>query len=86
MDRNILGDLQNLSLYTIQVRTVRVEKRINDIVNRLNRTKVERKPDLKGKLEVIVWIKYEVALASNQYFLQDDLIVSIELKCCGLHL
>lgn len=32
-----------------QVRTVRVEKRINDIVNRLNKTKVERKPDLKGK-------------------------------------
>ncbi|KAH7524209.1 hypothetical protein FEM48_Zijuj06G0094900 [Ziziphus jujuba var. spinosa] len=29
------------------VRTVRVEKRINEIVNRLNRTKVERKPDLK---------------------------------------
>ncbi|KAM6568114.1 hypothetical protein CsatB_016099 [Cannabis sativa] len=30
------------------VRTVRVEKRINEIVNRLNRTKVERTPDLKG--------------------------------------
>ncbi|KAM6543717.1 hypothetical protein CsatB_008164 [Cannabis sativa] len=29
------------------VRTVRVEKRINEIVNRLNRTKVERTPDLK---------------------------------------
>ncbi|XP_042515808.1 coiled-coil domain-containing protein 25 isoform X1 [Macadamia integrifolia] len=29
------------------VRTVRVEKRINEIVNRLNKTKVERKPDLK---------------------------------------
>jgi hypothetical protein len=28
---------------------VRVEKRINEIVNRLNKTKVERKPDLKGK-------------------------------------
>lgn len=27
---------------------MRVEKRINEIVNRLNRTKVERKPDLKG--------------------------------------
>lgn len=32
----------------VQVRTVRVEKRINEVVNRLNRTKVERKPDLKG--------------------------------------
>ncbi|KAL8522001.1 hypothetical protein ACS0TY_012235 [Phlomoides rotata] len=30
------------------VRTVRVEKRINEIVNRLNKTKVERTPDLKG--------------------------------------
>lgn len=31
-----------------QVRTVRVEKRVNEIVNRLNKTKVERTPDLKG--------------------------------------
>ncbi|CAL5432439.1 unnamed protein product [Camellia sinensis] len=31
------------------VHTVRVEELINEIVNRLNRTKVERKPDLKGK-------------------------------------
>ncbi|XP_047312258.1 coiled-coil domain-containing protein 25-like [Impatiens glandulifera] len=36
------------------VRTVRVEKRINEIVNRLNRTKVERKPDLKGEREAII--------------------------------
>lgn len=50
---NIQGDLQNLC--PIQVRTVRVEKRINDIVNRLNRTKVERKPDLKGKLEMTIF-------------------------------
>ncbi|KAF5456517.1 hypothetical protein F2P56_025989 [Juglans regia] len=35
------------------VRTVRVEKRINDIVNRLNRTKVERKPDLKAEREAV---------------------------------
>ncbi|CAN4076547.1 unnamed protein product [Withania somnifera] len=35
------------------VRTVRVEKRINEIVNRLNRTKVERKPDLKAEREAI---------------------------------
>lgn len=40
--------LSDLILY-LQVRTVRVEKRINEIVNRLNKTKVERKPDLKGK-------------------------------------
>uniref|UniRef100_A0A5B6YGB7 Putative coiled-coil domain-containing protein 25-like n=1 Tax=Davidia involucrata TaxID=16924 RepID=A0A5B6YGB7_DAVIN len=35
------------------VHTVRVEKRINDIVNRLNRTKVERKPDLKAEHEAV---------------------------------
>ncbi|XP_042004306.1 coiled-coil domain-containing protein 25-like [Salvia splendens] len=35
------------------VRTVRVEKRINEIVNRLNRTKVERTPDLKAELEAV---------------------------------
>lgn len=29
---------------------MKVEKRINEIVNRLNKTKVERKPDLKGKV------------------------------------
>ncbi|KMT18161.1 hypothetical protein BVRB_2g031900 [Beta vulgaris subsp. vulgaris] len=33
------------------VRTVRVEKRINEIVNRLNRTKVERTPDFKAERE-----------------------------------
>ncbi|XVF89208.1 hypothetical protein PTKIN_Ptkin19aG0111600 [Pterospermum kingtungense] len=35
------------------VRTVRVEKRINEIVNRLNRTKAERKPDLKAEREAV---------------------------------
>ncbi|XP_028781226.1 coiled-coil domain-containing protein 25 [Neltuma alba] len=35
------------------VRTTRVEKRINEIVNRLNRTKVERKPDLKAEREAV---------------------------------
>eukprot|EP00271_Cylindrocystis_brebissonii_P021927 TRINITY_DN816_c1_g1_i1.p1 TRINITY_DN816_c1_g1~~TRINITY_DN816_c1_g1_i1.p1 ORF type:complete len:216 (-),score=52.77 TRINITY_DN816_c1_g1_i1:261-908(-) len=34
------------------VKTVRVEKRLNDVVNRLNKTKVERKPDLKAEREV----------------------------------
>ncbi|KAG0454636.1 hypothetical protein HPP92_023928 [Vanilla planifolia] len=34
------------------VRTVRVEKRVNEIVNRLNKTKVEKKPDLKGRVLV----------------------------------
>jgi hypothetical protein len=32
---------------------VRVEKRINEIVNRLNRTKVERKADLKAEREAV---------------------------------
>lgn len=31
-----------------QVRTVRVETRKNEIVNRLNKTKTEQTPDLKG--------------------------------------
>ncbi|CAA0838360.1 Unknown protein [Striga hermonthica] len=35
------------------VRTVRVEKRINEIVNRLNKTKVERHPDLKAEREAV---------------------------------
>ncbi|KAJ7534901.1 hypothetical protein O6H91_12G009400 [Diphasiastrum complanatum] len=34
------------------VRTTRIEKRINDIVNRLNKTKVERTPDFKAEREV----------------------------------
>ncbi|XP_020271754.1 coiled-coil domain-containing protein 25 isoform X1 [Asparagus officinalis] len=32
------------------VRTVKVEKRLNEVINRLNKTKVERKPDLKACL------------------------------------
>ncbi|KAL6216457.1 hypothetical protein ACLB2K_009680 [Fragaria x ananassa] len=41
-------DVGQVGFYSSKmVRTVRVEKRINEIVNRLNRTKVERKPDLK---------------------------------------
>jgi len=35
------------------VRTVRVEKRLNEVVNRLNKTKVERKPDLKAERETV---------------------------------
>ncbi|GER32516.1 coiled-coil domain-containing protein [Striga asiatica] len=35
------------------VRTVRVEKRINEIVNRLNKTKVERHPDFKAEREAV---------------------------------
>ncbi|KAJ1262181.1 hypothetical protein BS78_09G088100 [Paspalum vaginatum] len=35
------------------VRTIKVEKRINEIVNRLNKTKVERKPDLKAEREAL---------------------------------
>lgn len=35
------------------VRTVKMEKRVNEIVNRLNKTKVERKPDLKAEREAI---------------------------------
>ncbi|KAF8667006.1 hypothetical protein HU200_053177 [Digitaria exilis] len=35
------------------VRSIKVEKRINEIVNRLNKTKVERKPDLKAEREAV---------------------------------
>ncbi|KAB5513996.1 hypothetical protein DKX38_027902 [Salix brachista] len=35
------------------VRTVRAEKRLNEVVNRLNKTKVERKPDLKAEREAV---------------------------------
>ncbi|OAY54309.2 coiled-coil domain-containing protein 25 isoform X1 [Manihot esculenta] len=35
------------------VRTVRVEKRINEVVNRLNKTKVERNTDLKAEKEAV---------------------------------
>lgn len=35
------------------VRTIRVEKRVNDIVNRLNKTKVERTPDLRAEREAV---------------------------------
>ncbi|KAL6530786.1 hypothetical protein OROGR_012855 [Orobanche gracilis] len=35
------------------VRTMRVEKRINEIINRLNKTKVERQPDLKAEREAV---------------------------------
>uniref|UniRef100_J3KUI7 NFACT RNA-binding domain-containing protein n=1 Tax=Oryza brachyantha TaxID=4533 RepID=J3KUI7_ORYBR len=42
------------------VRTIKVEKRINEIVNRLNKTKVERKPDLKD-ISFLNFIVFEEA-------------------------
>lgn len=42
------------------MRTVRVEKRINEVVNRLNKTKVERKPDLKGEISCSLY--YDIAI------------------------
>ncbi|CAI0441321.1 unnamed protein product [Linum tenue] len=35
------------------VRTVKVEKRINEVINRLNKTKVERTPDLRAEREAV---------------------------------
>ena len=35
----------------LQVKKVRVEKRLNEIVNRLNKTKVERHPDFRAERE-----------------------------------
>ncbi|KAG2691808.1 hypothetical protein I3843_08G024400 [Carya illinoinensis] len=47
-------DVGQVGFYSSKmVRTVRVEKRVNEIVNRLNRTKVERKPDLKAEREAV---------------------------------
>lgn len=34
-----------------EVRTVKVERRINEVVNRLNKTKLEKKPDLRAERE-----------------------------------
>jgi len=33
------------------VRNVRVEKKINEVVNRLNKTRVDKKPDLRAERE-----------------------------------
>ena len=43
----------NLVIYKLyfQVITVRVEKRLNEIVNRLNKTKVEKHPDFRTERE-----------------------------------
>lgn len=43
----------------IKVKSIRVEKRINDIVNRLNKTKIERKPDLRVRVEVKYFLNFE---------------------------
>ena len=42
-----MSEIAKLIVY-MQVRTVRVETRKNEIVNRLNKTKTEQTPDLKG--------------------------------------
>ncbi|CAM8949532.1 unnamed protein product [Rhodiola kirilowii] len=49
------------------VRTVKVEKRINEIVNRLNKTKVERTVDLKAEREA-----YDAAEKAERKLQQRD--------------
>jgi len=49
------------------VRTIKVEKRINEIVNRLNKTKVERKPDLKGIAHYFARIHYAHFIQHDTY-------------------
>ena len=39
------------TIFHMQVRTIHLEKRINEIVNRLNKTKVEKFPDLREERE-----------------------------------
>uniref|UniRef100_A0A0C9RXH5 TSA: Wollemia nobilis Ref_Wollemi_Transcript_5834_1332 transcribed RNA sequence n=1 Tax=Wollemia nobilis TaxID=56998 RepID=A0A0C9RXH5_9CONI len=47
-------DVGQVGFYNAKlVKTARVEKRINEVVNRLNKTKVERKPDFKAEKEAI---------------------------------
>ncbi|KAE8721725.1 Coiled-coil domain-containing protein 25 [Hibiscus syriacus] len=53
------------------VRTVRVEKRINEIINRLNKTKVERKPDLKAEKEAV----YAAEKAERKQQLREKILV-----------
>ncbi|XP_071933974.1 uncharacterized protein [Coffea arabica] len=54
LKKTISIDVGQVGLHNSKmVRTVKVEKRINEIVNRLNRTKVERKPDLKAEREAV---------------------------------
>lgn len=51
---------------------MRVEKRINEVVNRLNKTKVERNTDLKGEynsLASFVYITYKSKLMQGLFFL-----------------
>ncbi|KAL3628437.1 hypothetical protein CASFOL_027483 [Castilleja foliolosa] len=49
LKKTVSMNVEQVGFYSSKaVRTVRVEKRINEIVNRLNKTKVERQPALKG--------------------------------------
>ncbi|KAL3566221.1 hypothetical protein D5086_031636 [Populus alba] len=57
------------------VRTVRVEKRLNEVVNRLNKTKVERKPDLKAEREAV----NAAERAEKKLLLRDKLTLLLSL-------
>ena len=64
---------------------MRVEKRINEIVNRLNKTKVERKPDLKGKplFSPIILVHYKTIEGKNVR--QGSLKLSLLRSYCKHH-
>ncbi|KAJ1688007.1 hypothetical protein LUZ63_019397 [Rhynchospora breviuscula] len=54
LKKNLSMDVGQVGFFNSKlVRTVRVEKRINEIVNRLNKTKVERKTDLKAERDAL---------------------------------
>ena len=57
-----------------EVRKIRVEKRINEIINRLNKTKQDRKPDLRAEREE----RDRKVLASP--FPSHDLMVGLDLN------
>jgi len=37
--------------HLLQVKTLRVEKKVNEILNRLNKTREDKKPDLRAERE-----------------------------------
>ncbi|PIA64971.1 hypothetical protein AQUCO_00100442v1 [Aquilegia coerulea] len=66
------------------VRTVRVEKRINEIVNRLNKTKVERKPDLKGKFDDLKLWNLDGVIVVNLAFIHIYIFIICSPAIFGL--
>lgn len=67
MNNSFDYNICNSSFSFLKVRTIKVEKRINEIVNRLNKTKVERKPDLKGMSHLFESISVVIFMSATQH-------------------